>query len=159
VTAHMDRLAALPHTTTIVQVRCISLGACGLCPLSFSEAAVALRLCASAAPPGWMRPPPLACAPLPQSAACVDRGGIRRPHTILRSGSCDGAPPHTAPPWSTPGPRDQHRLWRRRTAVCVGSNRRAADTLAIVGRGAMPSFGIVRLQRTGDDCCSLLACH
>jgi len=155
----MDRLAALPHTTAIVAVRCIPLGARGLCPLCFFEAAVARRLCASASPPGWMRPPPLACAPLPQSAPCVDRGGSRRPHATLQSGSYDGAPPHTAPPWSAPSLRDPPRLWRRRTAVCAGGKRRAAATQAIVGRGAMPFFGIVRPHRTGDDCCSLLTSH
>ena len=133
-------------------MRCIPLGARGLCPLCFFEAAVARRLCASASPPGWMRPPPLACAPLPQSAPCVDRGGSRRPHATLQSGSYDGAPPHTAPPWSAPSLRDPPRLWRRRTAVCAGGKRRAAATQATVGRGAMPSFGIVRPHGTGDNC-------
>jgi len=148
----MARLAALPHTTAIVAVRCISLGACGPCPLCFSEAAVAVRVCSSDASPGKMRSLLISCATLPQSAPCADRGGSMQPHEILRSGSCDGAPPNTAPPWSAPSVRDPPRLWRRRTAVCAGGKRRAAATQATVGRGAMPSFGIVRPHGTGDNC-------
>ena len=89
----------------------------------------------------------------------MDRGGSRRPYATLRSGSCDDVPPHTAPPWSAPCLRDPHRLWRRRTAVCSGGRRRAAATQDLVGRGAMPFFGIVRPDRTDDDCCALRASH